>query len=115
MKEFLLVGLGGMIGALLRYGVMMTAPDTLVLWLENGIGSLILGWLTGRAISSGRKASVLWTTGVLGSFTTFSTFSAEWLLLMQDHFVWAMVYGLGMTLMCFLVAAFGFKLGGLLK
>ena len=109
------MGLGGMIGALLRYGVMVSTPDTMVLWVENGIGSLILGWLTGRAISSGRKASVLWTTGVLGSFTTFSTFSAAWFVLLQDHFVLAMVYGLGMTLVCFLAAAVGFKLGGQLK
>ena len=112
MKNVLLVGIGGMIGALLRYSVMVMAPDILVLWLENGIGSLVLGWLTGRAVATGKTASVLWTTGVLGSFTTFSTFSAEWLGLMQENMGLAVVYGLGMTLVCFFAAALGFKIGG---
>ena len=115
MKNFLLVGIGGMIGALLRYSVMVTAPDMIVLWLENGIGSLVLGWLTGRAVATGKTASILWTTGVLGSFTTFSTFSAEWLGLMQENMVLAVIYGLGMTLACFFAAALGFKIGGFSK
>lgn len=115
MKEFLLVGIGGMIGALLRYSVMLTTPDTLVLWIVNPIGSFVLGWLTRRAATTGKTASVLWTTGVLGSFTTFSTFSAEWLDLMQNHFVLAMAYGLGMTLTCFVTAALGYKFGGACK
>ena len=55
MKSFLLVGVGGLIGALLRYSLMLTAPDMLVLWLGNGIGSLVLGWLTGRAVATGKN------------------------------------------------------------
>ena len=112
MKNILLVSIGGMIGALLRYSVMFTAPDMLVLWLANGIGSLALGWLTGRAVTTGKPASILWTTGVLGSFTTFSTFSAEWLGIMQESIGLAIAYGLGMTLVCFFTAALGYKLGG---
>lgn len=115
MRNFILVGIGGMIGALLRYCVMITAPDLVVLWVENGLGSLVLGWLTGRASVTGNKASVLWTTGVLGSFTTFSTFSAEWFILLQQNILLAIGYGLGMTLVCFLTAAVGFKMGGLSK
>ena len=115
MKNVLLVGIGGMIGALLRYSVMVMAPDILVLWLENGIGSLVLGWLTGRAVATGKTASVLWTTGVLGSFTTFSTFSAEWLGLMQENIGLAVAYGLGMTVVCFFAATVGFKIGGFSK
>lgn len=115
MKEFLLVGIGGMIGALLRYSVMLATPDTLVLWIVNPIGSFVLGWLAGRAATTGKPASVLWTTGVLGSFTTFSTFSAEWLDLMQNHFLLAMAYGLGMTLTCFVTAALGYKFGDACK
>ena len=107
-----MVGIGGMIGTLLRYTIMVTTSDMLVLWLENGIGSLVLGWLTGRAVATGKTASVLWTTGVLGSFTTFSTFSAEWFGLMQENSIGAIFYGLGMTLICFLAAAVGFKIGG---
>lgn len=63
-----------------------------------------------------------WETGIrfvdnriLGSFTTFSTFSAEWLVLMQENMGLAVVYGLGMTLACFFAAALGFKIGGFSK
>ncbi|QBP39997.1 fluoride efflux transporter FluC [Paenisporosarcina antarctica] len=115
MKNILLVGTGGMMGALLRYSVMVTTTNVFVLWIENGVGSFILGWLTGRAAASGKSASLLWTTGVLGSFTTFATFSAEWLQLMQENIILAFVYGVGMTIFCFVAAALGFKVGGYLK
>ena len=112
MKNLLLVGFGGMIGSMLRYIVMSTVPDLLVLWVENAVGSFILGWLTGRATATGHKASILWTTGVLGSFTTFSTFSAQWFELMNDNISWGLGYGLGLTIACFVAAAIGFKVGG---
>ncbi|WP_040681184.1 CrcB family protein [Paenisporosarcina sp. TG20] len=115
MKSFILVGIGGMVGALLRYCVMVTSPDLVFLWVVNGLGSFVLGWLTGRSVVTGKATSVLWTTGVLGSFTTFSAFSAEWFILLQQNILFAFGYGLGITLICFLTAAIGFKIGGLSK
>lgn len=111
MRKALLVGLGGMIGAVLRYAASIAIPDFLVLWIVNGLGSFVLGFLAGRALASKKEASVLWTTGVLGSFTTFSTFSAEWLSISQNDIGIAVLYGIAMTVWCFALAGFGMKWG----
>lgn len=111
MKNTLMVGIGGMVGALLRFVVMLAVPDIFVLWLVNGVGSFILGWLAGRAAATGKAASILWTTGVLGAFTTFSTFSAEWLSIAQSDFGFAVLYALLMTAWSCVLAAFGMKWG----
>ncbi len=115
MKNSILVGTGGMLGAGLRYTIMITIPDILFLWGINGVGSFILGWLAGRANATGKASSLLWTTGVLGSFTTFSTFSAEWLILLEENIIFSSMYGVGMTLFCFMAAAIGLQLGGKFK
>jgi len=107
MKNAILVGLGGMIGALLRYTVSISIPDIFVLWVVNGAGSFTLGWFAGRATTTGKTASILWTTGVLGSFTTFSTFSAEWLNIAQNDIGFAVLYAVAMTVWSFILAAFG--------
>jgi len=111
MKNSLLVGIGGMIGALLRYGVTVVIPDMILLWIVNGVGSFILGWFSGRAVATGKTAPILWTTGVLGSFTTFSAFSAEWLTIAQSDMGFAILYACGMTVWSFILAAFGMKWG----
>ncbi|WP_075619298.1 fluoride efflux transporter FluC [Paenisporosarcina indica] len=111
MKNTLLVGVGGIIGSLLRYSVVLVIPDIFVLWIVNGVGSFLLGWLSGRAIATGKATSILWTTGILGSFTTFSTFSAEWLSVAQADIGLAILYALLMTVWSFILAAFGMKWG----
>lgn len=111
MKNTLLVGTGGMIGALLRFGIMTISPDVFMLWIVNGVGSFILGWLSGRTVAKGEAPSILWTTGVLGSFTTFSTFSVEWLTIAQSNLGIAILYAFLMTVWCFILAAFGVKWG----
>lgn len=88
---YLLVGCGGVIGALLRYGV---SAATVHLWsggfpiatlFVNCLGCFLLPFLTGKLTSRVtvpiQKAI---TTGVVGSFTTFSTFSVETITLLQQ-------------------------------
>lgn len=70
-----LVAVGGFVGACTRYGVGLLvagAPGTLV---ANVVGSLALGVLVG--VSPGRRATLLFGTGLLSSFTTYSTFAVE--------------------------------------
>ena len=86
------VALGGALGALARYGISGWVYDrmgenfpwgTLVV---NVVGCLALGlvirWLQVSALSP--EVRPFLTIGVLGAFTTFSTFSYETVALLQD-------------------------------
>ena len=82
--EILAVGVGGFVGAVARYGVsrlLSFAPHTAWSTLAvNVVGAFLLGLLMG---TSGRWGSLsdpvrsFLIVGLLGSFTTFSTFSWE--------------------------------------
>ena len=82
MKGFIFVGLGGAIGAMLRYSISLipykrTFPfPTLII---NVIGALIIGYITGLAIKKcfSDNTVLFLKTGLCGGFTTFSTFSLE--------------------------------------
>lgn len=94
MERLVLVGLGGMIGTLLRYGTGglvarlkagATFPvETLVV---NVAGCLLIGFLAGisetRGVLSPSTRSFLFI-GLLGGFTTFSTFGYETFQLLRD-------------------------------
>ena len=94
MRNVLLVGLGGFLGSMLRYGAGgmvgrwktgWTFPiETLVV---NVAGCLLIGWLAGlsetRGVFTGTTRAFLFI-GVLGGFTTFSTFGYETFQLMRD-------------------------------
>jgi len=87
------VGLFGMLGACLRYTIglaavqWLTSPFPWGTLIINLLGSLILGWFT--AWIAARPSFPAWLrlgfgTGFVGAFTTFSTFSMETVLLMQQ-------------------------------
>ena len=90
--HYLLVFLGGGLGAAARHGVNRAAFQ---LWggafpagtmIVNVAGSLLIGLLVGLfAIhpSIGQPARLFLTTGVLGGFTTFSAFSLDALTLWE--------------------------------
>ncbi|MEN5060885.1 fluoride efflux transporter CrcB [Luteimonas sp. TWI1416] len=91
MIPFLLVFLGGGLGAALRHGVNLLALragttfpyGTLCI---NVVGSLLMGVVVGWfAARSGLSPSLrlFLMTGVLGGFTTFSAFSLEAALLYE--------------------------------
>lgn len=106
-----LVFLGGAIGAVIRYLVTLYIPLSIVLWLVNGLGSFLMGVLQAYFSSKDRpKWKLFLTTGVLGSFTTFSAFSAQWFDLIESSFLMGTMYMIGMTLFCVFVAAIGFSL-----
>ncbi|MGX9136270.1 fluoride efflux transporter FluC [Rummeliibacillus sp. JY-2-4R] len=112
LKNFVAVILGGIVGTFMRYGVIMSAQAEWALWIENGIGSFAMGLFNGLFTRfphySGWKLFL--TTGMLGAFTTFSTFSASWFRLMQVNVVMAICYALMMTVLCVALASFGFLL-----
>lgn len=77
MNAFLLVGVGGVLGALARFAVgswiSHRERGTLVV---NVLGSLALGALTARFTADATLLSVF-GTGFCGAFTTFSSFAVE--------------------------------------
>jgi CrcB protein len=115
LNNFIWVGLGGIVGTFLRFSCMVLFPSGYVLWIVNIIGSFVLGFVACRMKNAKNECTLFLTTGLLGSFTTFATFSAEWLMLMQEDILLALFYGLGMTIACFLAVALGFKMGGYSK
>ncbi|EIJ78169.1 hypothetical protein PB1_11434 [Bacillus methanolicus PB1] len=100
--SYVTTGLGGIIGSLLRYFLSVTA---LSLWGDgfpfgtlaaNLLGAFAFGWLTNnKAVFRKLPAHIVSGigTGIIGSFTTFSTFSLETLQLVeQDHLFFAFLY-----------------------
>jgi CrcB protein len=84
------VAVGGAVGSVLRYlATLLLTPATIAFPFAtlavNVIGSFLLGWLSSRfdAPDSNALLRLALTTGACGGFTTFSTFSAETLLLVQ--------------------------------
>lgn len=90
MAIYFWVGLGGMFGALLRYSVtaLVGANEIGVFpvatLLANYLGCFLLPFFTkklhGKIPGNLQKAV---SSGLVGSFTTFSAFSAETVLLLQ--------------------------------
>lgn len=101
------VALGGATGSLLRWGVEVALPAApgAVPWstlLVNVVGSALLGAtvvLLGQgALWAGRRAFL--TTGLLGGFTTFSTYAVQAAVLVGQTPVVAVVYALLTPVTC---------------
>ena len=84
--NYLLVGIAGIIGALLRYLVGFSFSKwwfhdfPLATFITNMLGSFILGWFTHflpRLKFLHPHMITALGTGLIGAFTTFSTFSVE--------------------------------------
>ena len=82
MGSVLLVGTGGALGAMGRYGLSLLpwrGEFPLLTLLTNLLGAVLIGFIAGLA-GRGRlnpSAALFWKTGVCGGFTTFSAFSLE--------------------------------------
>jgi CrcB protein len=116
MNTVLAVALGGAIGSVGRYWmagwVMRTfgRPDgfpwgTLAV---NALGGLVMGLLVeslARRIDVGLEARAFLTVGVMGGFTTFSSFSLEVVLLWQR--------GEALQALAYVIASVVLAVGGL--
>lgn len=92
---YIYVGFAGAVGALARYGLGLlvdsfgTSPFPVATLLINLLGSFLLGWLTHRFLQAGKPSPQIVTiigTGMIGSFTTFSTFSVETIRLVENGY-----------------------------
>lgn len=104
LRSFLLVGIGGGMGSMLRYGLNLLArrywplqPWPLATFVANMVGCLFIGLLYGMAARQGwlhRDYWLLLATGLCGGLTTFSTFSLdqEQMVARSQHMM-ALTYG----------------------
>lgn len=115
MKDFILVGIGGAIGAMMRYGITLgfTAigwSTTLGTLLTNIFGSFCMGLLVSAYSQS--PLLLMATVGICGGFTTYSTFSVQSVaMLQQGQYGMAILYMLGTVVMCVCFVFLGYKLG----
>ena len=119
MAHIFAIMAGGALGSLARYGVSI-----LVIWpgmrfpyntlIANVLGSFLLGvvfvWLAHHAALRLEWRGFL-MIGLLGAFTTFSTFSLEAVSMLQDNRIKAaLVYMGGSVTLCTLMAFAGILL-----
>ncbi len=89
--SYLLVFIGGGLGAALRHGVnravaVAGAGFPVGTLLVNVVGSLVMGLIAGWLLARGwdeHPARLFLTTGLMGGFTTFSAFSHDVVVLWQ--------------------------------
>jgi fluoride exporter len=92
LRSVAAVAAGGMIGAVLRVGFTLLLPNGAgrfpwTTFAENVGGAFLLGFvlvLLLERLRPRRQVHPFLCTGILGSFTTFSNFSAEWVALAGD-------------------------------
>ena len=91
MIEFVLLAVGAVVGAFLRY-VMVASPKTLAglpvnVLAVNVVGSFILGLFSVLAVALNLDSnySLLVATGFCGAFTTMSSFALETSNLMDGN------------------------------
>ncbi len=120
MNPYILVALGGAIGALIRFAIgrylaALGAPAFISTLFVNTLGSFCIGLAFAVLVANRESSSELTPfviVGILGGFTTFSAFSMELLQFIQtDRIAWAITYALVAIIIGIIACAFGFKLG----
>lgn len=124
MKAALIVGLGSFLGGALRYlSVIWIERKSemefpLAILIVNVVGSFLIGFVTPglERVSFGGEPfiALFLTAGMLGGFTTFSTFSLQTLKLAQSgHWALALLNAVASLLCCLISVFAGLKIGQL--
>lgn len=118
--EYLVIGLGGILGANARYLVAGWVTQRFGLafpwgtFLINISGSFVLGFFMAYMLRhpTYHYSRLFFAVGFLGAYTTFSTFSLESLQLIQNgRVLLALTYMLGSSVIGLFGAWIGFLLG----
>jgi len=121
MQAVLLVGAGGAIGSMARYGLSVlvgrfwSGGFPLAILLTNILGSFLMGVLIGTLARTlpahSNEIRLFVAIGVLGGFTTFSSFSLDTIVLMERGEIGqALLY----VVLSVVICLFGLYLGLLL-
>jgi CrcB protein len=122
IRSAIAVAVGSAVGGVLRFWltawVARALPTVLPLGtiVVNILGSLAIGGLAAAFLNRGQSVSGLWPallmTGLLGGFTTFSAFSLQTLMLMQEG-RWIVAAGnvVLSVLLCLIAVWVGWQVG----
>ena len=124
MRQLLLVGFGGFLGSVARYLVSKLnltwhyhdiPMGTLTV---NIVGSILIGFFLGIFVNSdllNTNLKLFIVVGFCGGFTTFSSFTNENFILLQNgQFLTSIVYVLGSVLLGILAVYIGYLISNLL-
>ena len=123
LSALMLIGVGGLVGAPMRYGLEVLFPTRAGGWpittlVINVVGALLLGLLLEGLTRVGpdtgwrQQVRLCVGTGLLGSFTTYSTLAVDTGLLLRDqHSLTAAMYLAATVLAGLVAAAVGIALG----
>ncbi len=123
MLSFLLVGAGGALGAMARYGFGRLVSGRILAeggwpwatFIENVGGGflmgILVGWLALRGAQHQEELRLFLGVGILGGFTTFSAFSLEMMNMVQrGNAGLAIAYGAASVLLAFAALGAGLAL-----
>jgi fluoride exporter len=117
---FLYVGIGGALGSIFRYLVSCLSFSTfhdfpMGTLFVNLLGAFVIGWFVARVVplqSISKEVKAGTSTGIIGSFTTFSTLSVEVIQLIQDSlYLWLFLYLFISVVGGLILTAIGFSIG----
>lgn len=112
---YLIVFIGAGIGGALRHGVNVGAARLFGLGFPYGtlivnvLGSFVMGLFAGYFVfrpGTPQHMRLFLTTGILGGFTTFSSFSLDTALLIERHAYWLAAAYVAGSLVAGIIALF---------
>jgi len=116
LRNFLLVGAGGFLGSILRYGagfIVKNVQFPFATFIVNILGCFIIGLVYGLAVRDPNfpmESKLFLATGICGGFTTFSAFSVEGLqMLQQGRYLVFFLYFASSILIGLLATWLGFR------
>ena len=115
-QPYVLVFMGGGVGSIVRYLTGRLVPTTFwgnpfpnSILVVNVLASFILGAVAGWAVNraAGEEARLLIGVGFCGGLSTFSSFSYDTAVLLQNGRVMTALLNVGLNVVLCLMASFG--------